>query len=333
VTATPAHGQDPAEDEWLATRHRDLCEGLSRLLNLDTGLRESTMLHAEHQDLLGNLGISLDTRAGLGAILPPPAAATLQTRPSLPDLAAAVAGADLAVRMSLRRNPVILAVILSDLTVRALMIADEAVHDCYAEDLIRDLARDLALDFPLDLAPDFPFHLTLELVELLGPNRDVDYALAAHSLAQDLARPLARALDQALPPFDHTVDLVLVDDLSSALTLVRVGDRKRALPLAREIADETAHAVGHALGVRQVEGLATALLDGVLDDFTRADLTQADLTGRDLTGVRWSDWGTRWPPGTDIDRLRARSREIAHDAGIYVIKSPEDSDKTLHAPA
>ena len=42
VTGTPAHGPEPVED-WLATRHRDLCDGLSRFLDPDTGLRETTM--------------------------------------------------------------------------------------------------------------------------------------------------------------------------------------------------------------------------------------------------------------------------------------------------
>ncbi len=88
--------------------------------------------------------------------------------------------------------------------------------------------------------------------------------------------------------------------------------------------------MGRALGVQQVEGLAAALLEGALDDFTRADLAHTDLTGRDLTGVRWSDWGTRWPPGTDVNQLQARSREVAPGTGVYVIASPGDNDKALH---
>ena len=85
-------------------------------------------------------------------------------------------------------------------------------------------------------------------------------------------------------------------------------------------------------GIRQVDGLAAAMLEGALDDFTGADLTQADLAGRDLVGVRWSEHGTRWPPGTDTGRLRARSREVDRQAGIYVIERPDDSDKLRYAP-
>jgi hypothetical protein len=52
-----------------------------------------------------------------------------------------------------------------------------------------------------------------------------------------------------------------------------------------------------------------------------------------MVGVRWSvpgiSPGTRWPPGTDTDRLRARSRKVDGEAGIYVIERPDDSDK-LH---
>jgi hypothetical protein len=88
--------------------------------------------------------------------------------------------------------------------------------------------------------------------------------------------------------------------------------------------------VGDALGITQTEDLAAALLEGVLDDFTRADLAHAHLAGRDLTGIRWSDWGTTWPPGTDTDALRAQSREVADGSGIYVIADPGRDDKARH---
>ena len=77
-------------------------------------------------------------------------------------------------------------------------------------------------------------------------------------------------------------------------------------------------------------GLAAALLEGVLDDFTRADLAHADLTGRNLTGIRWSDWGTTWPPGTDTGALRAQSQEVGDGNGIFVIIGPGHDDKARH---
>jgi hypothetical protein len=79
-----------------------------------------------------------------------------------------------------------------------------------------------------------------------------------------------------------------------------------------------------------LEGLAAALLDGALDDFTHADITHADLAGIDLTGVRWSASGTEWPPGTNVNALRARSREVA--PGIYVIERPGREKAHHHAP-
>ena len=82
MTGAPAHGQEPVED-WLAARHRDLCDGLSRFLDPDAGLRETTMLRAEHAGLLGALDSSLDTQAGLDAILQPPAAAAPSAPPGL----------------------------------------------------------------------------------------------------------------------------------------------------------------------------------------------------------------------------------------------------------
>ena len=69
---------------------------------------------------------------------------------------------------------------------------------------------------------------------------------------------------------------------------------------------------------RRRKGLAEALLDGALDDFTSADLTHTSLADADLTGVRWSLSGTIWPPGTDVKALLARSEEV-EPGGVLVI--------------
>lgn len=74
--------------------------------------------------------------------------------------------------------------------------------------------------------------------------------------------------------------------------------------------------VAGRLDIATAEGLAKALADGGLDDFTSADLTCASLADADLTGVRWSLTGTAWPPGTDIRALLVRSE--AHPGGVLV---------------
>ena len=286
------------------------------------------------------LASSLDTEAGLADILPQQAAAQ-PAAPQPPGMTAAeaIAAADPAVRMALRRSPVTLAVILSDLTVRALLIANEALtarDSTVALGLARDVARDLpfarALARDVDLAHDVA--RDVDLVRDLTPAR-------ALGLALDLARALGLALVLDADPA-RDVGLArrrvraLVLDIDVALGLAHDVDLARDLTLARAltlalgVVHQTAMAVGRALGVQQVKGFAAALLEGALDDFTRADLAHADLTGRDLTGVRWADWSTRWPPETDVDELRARSREVAPDTGVYVIVSPGDSDKALH---
>lgn len=356
MTGVPAHGWEPVED-WLAARHRDLCDGLSRFLDPDAGLRETTMLHAEHTGLLGTLDSSLDTQAGLDAILQPPAATAPPTPPGAPETAAVIAAADPAIRMALRRDPVILAVILSDLIVRALAITNKART---ARDLNRDIdhARDVDLARDIARARDLnraitrvlnnngnlvcAHDITRDLSNAFDRARDIarghvrafDYA--GHDLT--LTHDIARALDWAFRGGAHLHDIDLINHVYRGVDLLlhitrgraHAHDLARAYDIARDVAHQTALVVGRTLGVQQVEGLAAALLEGALDDFTHADLAHADLTGRDLTGVRWSYWGTWWPPGTDVDQLRARSREVAHGTGVYVIASPGDTDKALH---
>lgn len=334
MTGTTARGPEPA-DHWPADLHRDLLDGLNPYLDRDGGLRD-IMLHADHADLTGTLGSHLDTQAGLAAIFPPPAAASSSRTPGQPGTAAAITDAAPEARIALRRNPVILAVILSDLTVRALTITGEA--ETLARDLDRELLRELAGDLALESARGHAQNLDRELDRarnLLNPDltRGPNFE---RELARELTRALALCLDRAHARarghdrdlLDHALDHAR--ELLDRNLLVRHLDY--ALGLARDIASQTAQVVGDALGLRQVEGLAGVLLEGALDDFTVADLARTDLAGRDLTGIRWSDRGTTWPPGTDVDALRARSREVA--AGVYVVTSPGEIGKTLHeAPA
>jgi hypothetical protein len=344
VTGTTAHSPEP-DGDWPAARHRDLLDGLSQHLDPDAGLRD-IMLHADHAAFTGALGRHLDTQAGLAAILPPPPAAASRITPGQPGTVAAIAAADPAARMALRRTRVTLAVILSDLTVRALTIANNAGARDLAVDL--DLARNLAFTFDRDFARVLEHASTFVITLDLARDRDFAHLL---DLARDLARyvdrllvlPLGLARDRVLAlerDLDKTrtnaralalaLDLA-IDDLNDTRDRA-LGDWNRPLGLARDLARDVAHRtarmVGDALGLRLVEGLAAALLDGALDDFTHADLAHTDLASSDLTGIRWSDRGTTWPPGTDTDELRTRSQEIA--PGIYEITRPGHDDKARH---
>lgn len=318
-------------DDWPAPRHGDLLNGLSRYLDPDAGLRD-TMLHADHAALTCGLGRHLDIQAGLAALLAlPPAAASSRT-PDPSGTAAAIAAADPEARISLRRDPVTLAVILSDLTVRTLTIADKANDRARALDLARELvsdlnlARDLVRDckFDLDLARAHARALDLDLD--LARDLDIDLAFdLARARARDLVSDLAHVVALALTLAHHrglVLDVVHVRDLARHLAFTR------HLGSARDLARQTALMVGGILDLQQVEGLSAALLEGALDDFTHADLSLTDLAGRDLTGIRWSDQGTTWPPGIDTDELRARSQEIA--PGIYEITHGGHGGKARH---
>jgi hypothetical protein len=72
------------------------------------------------------------------------------------------------------------------------------------------------------------------------------------------------------------------------------------------------------LNIAQTEGLAEAVLEDAVDDFTNSDLTYATLADADLTGVRWSLPGTIWPPGTDVKALLADSEEVQPGSGVLV---------------
>jgi hypothetical protein len=369
MISVPGHAQEPLE-QWLVDQHRDLCGGLSRFLDSNDGLREVTAIEAGHANVLSALDRHLDNEAGLAAITQPPPRAFPQ---GLRNAAVAIAAADPTARMALRRNPVILAVIVSDLIVRAMMITHKTRD---TRDLVRDLvrARDLALDLDLDLASTLARLLVRDLdhalylargrvlargidlspVRSLASDLDVaralllalDRALALDgTLARGIEFPLAnelelaRALDDARDldlgrPRNLDLDLEVARDLDRSLAFARAIARDLDLELARDLNHQTNLVVGRALGIGLVEALAPALLDGVLDDFTQADLAHTDLSSRDLTGVRWSDWGTTWPAETDLDKLRARSREVTYGTGVYVITNPSDLGKAvLHTPA
>jgi hypothetical protein len=167
-------------------------------------------------------------------------------------------------------------------------------------------------------------HLAGELVEAIDGiladhldrrltfSRDEDLEMAlelAGNVGSTLsrARALAEGLgERPLPGQVRRTGRTISRALGPAAERVRTMDRVCVQGLAAR------------LGITTTDGLAQALTDGALDDFTSADLTRASLAPADLTGVRWSLTGTAWPPGTDIKALLARS-EI-HPGDVLVLR-------------
>ena len=247
--------------------------------------------------------------------------------------AARLAAADPKKRLVLRKHPVVPAVIISDIMTRVIAVAviisfrlsgySSAVsHRMNAVDLTAYLARDLARARDLGLALDLDLARGRLLARAIDLARARDFGLAiglAIDLAFDLARVLARARD-----------LARVLTRARALAIDLAFDRSLDLPLDRalDLAGELVWILGEQLGLQNMEGLGPALLAGALDDFSRTDLSGIDLTGIDLVGVRWSERDTRWPPGTDIERLRSASEETEPGSGVFVITRSGGTDRT-----
>ena len=163
------------------------------------------------------------------------------------------------------------------------------------------------LDLRLSFSRDDDFEPVGELVA--GLESDLDRAVT-------LKEALALARDRILNGHgarEQIREQILDIDRSIGRTLALALVRSRALDRV------CAQGVAGRLGISRAQGLAQALLDGVMDDFTNADLTYASLPGTDLTGVRWSLSGTIWPPETDVKALLARSEQVAPGGGVLVV--------------
>jgi hypothetical protein len=155
----------------------------------------------------------------------------------------------------------------------------------------------------------------------LGLSRDEDLEIACQ-LAAGLESDLNRVI-------------VLIDSLCQTRERILNGRRPleqvpnvdrsigraldRAFERCRALDRVCAQGVAGRLGISPAGGLAEALLDGAMDDFTSADLTHASLADPDLTGVRWSLSGTIWPPETDVKALLARSEQTGTSGGVLVV--------------
>ena len=160
--------------------------------------------------------------------------------------------------------------------------------------------------------------LTFELDPVLSPQAALNVACGL-AFDHELERGLVRGLD----PVRYRDLLTLTYALNR---IVNLDDHRwsgfdlaHALDLVDDLVLLLDEAVCRVLGIQQAAGLGTALLNGALDDFTRTDLSAVNLAGIDLVGVRWSLFGTRWPPSTDVERLTAESREIEPRSDVFVV--------------
>lgn len=189
----------------------------------------------------------------------------------------------------------------------------------------RDLALFSYLDAALNLARtlgqvvDGTLARRLEL--RIDFSRDDEIELAC-GLAAGLDSDLDRVLDLNGELFNKTQGRALNAYRPRELILNMERSISRFLDLAfersRALDRVCAQGVAGRLGICPTEGLAEALLDGAMDDFTGADLTYASLADADLSGVRWSLSGTTWPPGTRVKALLARSEEV-EPGGVLVV--------------
>ena len=191
---------------------------------------------------------------------------------------------------------------------------DLAVIRCFsaAVHLARELGHAIDgtlarhLDLRLSFSRDHDLELACELADGLESGLDRAHGLA-HALVE-LGQTRGRILNS-----NQVHEDILNIDRAISHTLDLAFERSRALDKV------CAQGVAGRLGISSTEGLAEALLDGALDDFTSADLTHTSLADADLTGVRWSLSGTIWPPGTNLKALLARSEQVEPGGGVLVV--------------
>lgn len=303
-------------DEWLSREHGEFRLGLARFLDPDAGLGEVREQAGGHEDVVRGLGLVLDVEGGLASILHAGDAEDAENPvcaedAGCADVAAALRALPAQQRLAARKDPAIAACVSGELLVRALELLDDLVREerrlgtgesfpaPYAQ-RFADLARDYARARRFALAE--PPALTLP---------------AALNLAAVFARTFEHDLGEARRPRD---DAHALTDTLDAAARARDPERVRAHDLvARPLADSLVREAGRRLHLPATDGLVAALLDGTLDDFTDADLTGVNPNDPALNGIQWSETGTRWAPGTDVEALRNRSEETSPYSRVYVL--------------
>jgi hypothetical protein len=166
-----------------------------------------------------------------------------------------------------------------------------------------EAAVDLAGEFVEAIDGILTAHLGRHLA--FSPDEDLELARElADGAGYCLSRARALAVELGERP---TPGQVLRAGRTISRVLGQAGERTRTMDRI------CVQGLAARLGITMTQGLADAVIDGALDDFTSADLTRARLADADLTGVRWSLTGTVWPPGTDIKALLARSETYPGD--------------------
>ncbi|MFJ2635492.1 hypothetical protein ACIO6U_26570 [Streptomyces sp. NPDC087422] len=327
-------------DERLLAEHaRSLAGDLDGVLDIEAGLSE-VLLQSRHAALTQD--VPLDVDAGLASVLPapdpdripgappPPAPTTKYAPPRSPNLVEAMLHVNFPAgmaksestltpavgRMEVRSQPQIAA------GTRAVFLAQRLADDDGGD-------RGRALDRVDLLAAvlDFARHMVREpefvsafrrAATFLGraepaPGRPLTadgYLREALRLAREATHGMAAGGDSYLSrTADLAYEIAAAPGLDRALA-ERAARILGAVRIALVRSQFATHLVTH-------DDQRMALL---LDDFTVTDLTSVDLRGADLTAVRWTETGTRWPPGFDLADLRSRSDESPPGSAIYVVR-------------
>ncbi|GAA1903245.1 hypothetical protein GCM10009716_11500 [Streptomyces sodiiphilus] len=327
-------GRNETPARRLARHHESFLAELGGLLDIEAGLRD-VLLQSRHDSFTDDLAGHLDIEAGLSAVLPapsipaedlpgPPDPAALASLPDSADVTRFLLSVSSHDRITLRRHPGVLAACRLREHARhlehTLLLAYARSRDLTRTldnaryQRVRELVRTLATDLDLGLARSRGFDPE-EVLGLVG-----EYGLAlARALRSELVRDLSQAHARALA-LDRDVDLDFARTLTRTLTRDLGQARDRARSMGRVCSTEVRLAIGAALG-QPLPDLDDSTVTTFLDDFTSSDLRDTDLTGVSLEGVRWSETGTRWPDGTDVEDLKSRSEEAADERGVLVIRS------------
>ncbi|MEU6211794.1 hypothetical protein ABZ891_18015 [Streptomyces sp. NPDC047023] len=333
---------------------------LDGILDIEAGLRE-ILIGSRHDAAVDALGTALDVEAGLASILPPTAqhqtsdATSTHHHPR----AAGLLALSPAGRMALRDHPdvkedqnALQRALCAVLEIEGVPSNERSRVLALAFDLAQHLDGDLdcALNGDLDGGPgligvlsdlDGDLGFAASLIRILTRTHEL-----VRSLVHDLSPDLSPAVDFVPIPglqSAHLIDFALARsraialglDLDLDLYFGRACDRAR--DLARILAtseagtlipedfieirtNEVCRAIGLALD-REAPVLDSASVLTLLNDFTHDDLRNTTLRALNLSGVRWSPYTTQWPPGVDIEALKARSDETPPGSGIWIVRS------------